>query len=545
MTKERRKFMNKKHPSAWDPAIMLLNILVSVIGSIIGLELIARLGISTNTSIIGALFAIIIARIPLKIFQKYKDINTQNLVQTAMSGATFAASNGIFLSIGIPYLLGRHDLVIPMMVGASLAVIIDATILYKVFDTEMFPAKEAWAPGIAAAEAMLAVAEKGKNSVILMIGMVGGIVGKIFGIPTDILGVGWIGNMWALGAFGVGLLISEYTPKFFNIKLGDYYVPHGVMIGAGFVALIQMILILQKKSKKEKEAAAAEAATGKVEKKEFTRSLKSMKFSLAEGFGAYILVSIVMAIMCGFSADMSAGMFVWWIIFAALSAIISELIVGISAMHSGWFPAFATAFIFLILGMLFGFPPAQLAILVGFTSATGPAFADMAYDLKSGYIVRGNGEDVPFEMEGRRQQYIAKMVSAVIAILVVLFTYKAYFEKGMLAPVDAVYVATIDAGTNMAVAKNLIIWAIPGALLQAIGGSDRQLGVLFATGLLIASPMAGITVLVGLLIRYIVVKKYGDLGQSKLYILGAGFITGAALYSFFSSTMNLGKKLNK
>lgn len=476
--------MNKKHPSAWDPAIMLLNILVSVIGSIIGLELIARLGISTNTSIIGALFAIIIARIPLKIFQKYKDINTQNLVQTAMSGATFAASNGIFLSIGIPYLLGRHDLVIPMLVGASLAVIIDATILYKVFDTEMFPAKEAWAPGIAAAEAMLAVAEKGKNSVILM-------------------------------------------------------------IGAGFVALIQMVLILQKKSKKEKEAAAAEAATGKVEKKEFTRSLKSMKFSLAEGFGAYILVSIVLAVMCGFSADMSAGMFVWWIIFAALSAIISELIVGISAMHSGWFPAFATAFIFLILGMLFGFPPAQLAILVGFTSATGPAFADMAYDLKSGYIVRGNGEDVPFEMEGRRQQYIAKMVSAVIAILVVLFTYKAYFEKGMLAPADAVYVATIDAGTNMAVAKNLVIWAIPGALLQAIGGSSRQLGVLFATGLLIASPMAGITVLVGLLIRYIIIKKYGDLGQSKLYILGAGFITGAALYSFFSSTMNLGKKLNK
>ena len=70
--------MNKKHPSAWDPAIMLLNILVSVIGSIIGLELIARLGISTNTSIIGALFAIIIARIPLKVFQKYKDINTQS-----------------------------------------------------------------------------------------------------------------------------------------------------------------------------------------------------------------------------------------------------------------------------------------------------------------------------------------------------------------------------------------------------------------------------------------------------------------------------------
>ena len=521
---------------------MLLNILVSAIGAIVGLELIARLGISTNTSIIGALFAIIIARIPLKMFQKFRDINTQNLVQTAMSGATFAASNGIFLSIGIPFVLGRTDLVVPMLIGAALAVIIDATILYKVFDTEMFPAKEAWAPGIAAAEAMLAVAEKGKNSIILMLGMAGGIVGKFFGIPTDILGVGWIGNMWALGAFGAGLLVCEYSPKLLNITIGDYYIPHGVMIGAGFVALIQMVLILQKKSRKEREEAAA---GGTKEKTEFTRSLKSMRLSLAQGFGAYIVVAVIMAVMCGFSADMNPVMFVWWIIFAALSAIISELIVGISAMHSGWFPAFATAFIFLILGMLFGFPPAQLAILVGFTSATGPAFADMAYDLKSGYIVRGNGEDVEFEMTGRKQQYIAKMVSAVVAILVVVFTYKVYFANGMFAPVDKVYVATIDAGTNAQVAKNLIIWAIPGALLQAIGGSGRQMGVLFATGLLIGSPMAGLTVMIGLLIRYVVVKKYGDAGQSKLYILGAGFITGAALYSFFSSTMNLGKKIGK
>ena len=46
-------------------------------------------------------------------------------------------------------------------------------------------------------------------------------------------------------------------------------------------------------------------------------------------------------------------------------------------MHAGWFPAFATALIFLIVGMLLGFPDLPLAILVGFTAATGPAFADM------------------------------------------------------------------------------------------------------------------------------------------------------------------------
>lgn len=533
--------MKKEHPSAWEPSIMIVNILVSVIGSIIGLELIARLGISTNTSIIGALFAIIIARIPIKFLQKFKNINSQNLVQTAMSGATFAASNGIFLSIGIPFLLGREDLVIPMLIGSSLAVIIDATILYKVFDTEMFPAKEAWAPGIAAAEAMLAVAEKGKKAVVLMVGMAGGIAGKVIGIPTDILGVAWIGNIFALGAFGVGLLIAEYSPKVLHITLGDYYIPHGMMIGAGFVALIQMVLILSKKSKREKES----AASGEKKSGQFTRSLKEMKISLGQGFAAYLVVAVIMAVTCGFMTDMSAGMFIWWILFAALSAIIYELIVGISAMHSGWFPAFATAFIFLILGMLFGFPPAALAILVGFTSATGPAFADMAYDLKSGWIVRGKGEDAEYEMYGRKQQYISKMLSAVIAIGVVIFTYKAYFANGMFAPVDKVYIATIDAGANGAVARNLAIWAIPGAILQAVGGSERQMGILFATGLLIASPMAGITVLVGILIRIVVLKKYGDQGQNDLYILGAGFITGAALYSFFSSTMSLGKRTMK
>lgn len=56
---------------------------------------------------------------------------------------------------------------------------------------------------------------------------------------------------------------------------------------------------------------------------------------------------------------------VFWLIFAAFAAIASELIVGISAMHSGWFPGFATALIFLLVGMLIGFPPMALAVLVG------------------------------------------------------------------------------------------------------------------------------------------------------------------------------------
>lgn len=50
-----------KHPKAYAPHILILNIVMSVLGAIIGLELIVRTGVAPNTSIVGALFAIIIS----------------------------------------------------------------------------------------------------------------------------------------------------------------------------------------------------------------------------------------------------------------------------------------------------------------------------------------------------------------------------------------------------------------------------------------------------------------------------------------------------
>ena len=128
-----------------------------------------------------------------------------------------------------------------------------------------------------------------------------------------------------------------------------------------------------------------------------------------------------------------------------------------------------------------------------------------------------------------------------VAILMVGFVHQFYFAQDLVPPVNRVYVATIKAGTNPEVAKYLLLWAIPGAIIQFIGGPSRQLGVLFATGLLIKSPKAGITVLIGLGIRWLVLKIKGKEAQGMLYILGAGSIAGSALFSFFKSTINLGK----
>ncbi|BAA30145.1 OPT/YSL family transporter [Pyrococcus horikoshii] len=523
----------RKHPSAFEPGVFVLNVIMAILGSIIGLELITRLGITTNTSIIGALIAILLARLPAKALKSFLDLNRQNLVQTAISGATFGAANAIFLPVGVTWLLGRQDLLIPMWIGATLAAIIDMTMIYWLFDTRIFPAKNPWPPGIATAETLIAAAKKGKRALLLLYGMIAGGIVRYLGIPADIAGVAWIGNMWALAMFGIGLIVRGYSKQLFGTDVNKYYVPHGIMIGAGLVALIQIILIISKKRRALKE----EEATY-----EFTRSEEDIKSALTKGFTFYTVVALILALLGGLYSGMSIGMFIWWFLFAAIAALVSELIVGLSAMHAGWFPAFATALIFLILGILMRFPAPALGLLVGFTAATGPAFADMGYDLKTGWIIRGEGKDIKFEMEGRRQQYFAEITGLIVATTMVALFAKTYLAQDLVPPVDRVYVATIKAGANPEIAKYLLLWAIPGAIVQAIGGPDRQLGILFATGLLINYPIAGITVLVALAIRWAVVQKYKEEGQNILYVLGAGLIAGSTLVSFFTSTLKLGKK---
>ena len=165
----------------------------------------------------------------------------------------------------------------------------------------------------------------------------------------------------------------------------------------------------------------------------------------------------------------------------------------------------ASGFSFLVRGMFIGFPAEALAFLAGYAACTGPAFADMGYDLKTGWILRGKGKNKDFELEGRKQQYISEIIGFIVAFILVAIMAKQYFNQGLFAPVDATFAATIEAGAGGDVAKWLLIWAIPGAIIQFLGGS-RQVGILFATGLLVGSTINGLTILIAILIRYILVK---------------------------------------
>jgi uncharacterized oligopeptide transporter (OPT) family protein len=514
---------DERHPSTFSPATFALLVVLAVFGAIIGMQLILQVGTVPNTSIIGALVAMILARVPLKLFARYRSIHVQNLAQSNISAATYGAANALLLPIGIPFLLGRSDLILPMLAGAALAMLLDAYLLYRMFDTKVFPAAAAWPPGVAAAEAIKAGDQGGRQALLLAGGLALGMAGSWFKIPMAAFGIAFIGNIAALTMFGIGLLIRAYTLPVTGIDITQYYVPHGFMVGAGLIALVQVIMIIHSRADKPEAAG--------------NRSDEEMRGALKLGTAGYIAIAALLAAMGGLASEIAWPMLIAFVIYAAFAAFIHELLVGIAAMHSGWFPAIAIALITMIIGMLIGFPPVALGLLVGFSAATGPAFADMGFDLKAGYILRGFGRNTKFEFDGRQQQLYAAMLAFLIAIPIVWLAHATYFEQGLVPPVDRVFVAAIKAGASGDVAWMLVAWAIPGAVIQWLGGPKRQLGVLLSTGLLLPNPLGGWAVLAGITIRAIVLRLKGDAASGPMEVLAAGFIGGDALFGFFDSVL--------
>src|ERR1700746_1782434 len=248
---------DQPHPSTFSPATFALLIVLAIFGAIIGIQLILQLGVTPNTSIIGALVAMILARVPLTLFARYRSVHVQNLAQSNISAATFGAANSLLVPIGIPFLLGRGDLILPMLVGAALAMLLDAYLLYRMFDTKVFPASGTWPPGVAAAEAIKAGDKGGRQAAMLGVGVLIGLIGSYVKVPMSAFGVAFIGNVWALSMFGIGLLVRGYALPVAGIDIGKLYLPHGFMIGAGLIALIQVVLLITRR----REVGAAPTGT--------------------------------------------------------------------------------------------------------------------------------------------------------------------------------------------------------------------------------------------------------------------------------------------
>ncbi|MDD2207689.1 MAG: OPT/YSL family transporter [Aminobacterium sp.] len=511
----------KKHVKALEPRTLILSLIVSVLSAIICMQIISRIGITPNTSIIGAIVAMTLARIPLSFLKDFRSLDRQNLVQTMTSGAGFAAANCGLLSVGIMYVFGTPKLILPMLIGSGLATLIGMHFVYKVYDSDLYPAAGAWPPGVATAQALIAGDEGGKKARRLLEGVLAGVVGRHFGLPMAGIGIVFIANIFAMSALGVGLVIRGYSGTLFGFDLGKTYIPHGVMIGAGIVSLVQALAIIFRRGSSSRNNSDGPLPTVSHEKVKQTIFFHTFLF----GLGA-----VVLALLSGIWAEMSVGKLILWIVWTTFSAIVAPILVGLSAMHSGWFPGFAISVIFLSLGLFMGFPGAPLALLAGYVASTGPCFADMGYDLKTGWIIRGEGKDLEYELDGRRQQAIAEIVGGFVSVVTVFFLMKMHFRLDMLPPVSRVFAATVQAGANPDILRQLLMWSVVGAIIQAIGGAKRAIGILFATGLLIKSPLYGIGVLAAVICRLIWGTKWMEMRE-------AGLIAGDGIYGFISAVV--------
>ncbi|MFJ7242725.1 OPT family oligopeptide transporter [Streptomyces olivaceus] len=535
----------ERHPRALEPVTAILIVLLSVLGSVIGVVLITSLGVSPNTAVIGAMVAMIVGRVPVGALLKMRSLQRQNLVQSAISGSTFAAANSLMTPIAVPFALGRTDLVWPMLGGAAIGLAVDSWVLYRVFDSKLLPASNAWPAGVAAAETIKAGDTGGKKAVVLGISAVAGLAGALMKLPTSAAGVAFLGNIWALLMFGIGLLVAQYAPSVLHVDLSAEYVPHGIMIGAGLVALAQAGALMRRRAESGTAAGqdAATDAPGDAGTLPRTVGAGRLRRGLLEGMTLFVAGAVVVALAGGLLGRMSVLGLIGWVLLAGVAALVHQLIVGLAAMHSGWFPAFAVTLIVLIVGLFLHIPTVPLALLVGYTASTGPAFADLGYDFKAGWLLRKDAVPWhPFEIDGRRQQYIAQVIGFAVALLVVALVWHTFFTDGRVPPVSKVYVTTITSGLDPATMKTLLLWAIPGALIQFLGGSSRQLGVLLATGLLVATANAGWMVLGALAVRYGYTRwrrraartaeeraRCDEQSDNEMSLVGAGLIAGSSL----------------
>jgi len=313
-----------------------------------------------------------------------------------------------------------------------------------------------------------------------------------------------------MAGLGIGMIIRGYSTAIFRgFDIGQSNIAQGIMIGAGVVAFIQIFFTLK---------------SGKEVKSEADSSIPR---TLAASGGLFIAGAIVIAAVSGIFGEMSLLQSVLWVLFAGASAIVVMILVGTASMHSGWGPTFAVVTICLTIGLLARFPPLPLAVLVGYLGSVGPCMQDAGVGFKAGWILRGKGANPEHEKYGRRQQVLIKQLGVIIGIVMAVFFGLILIRGEVIPPMSIFYADTVASIPDIALVRELAIWAIPGAVLQAAFG-NKSVGLMLATGLLVNNPVFGISILVAIVARLI-------FGAKHMSIRAPGLIAGDGLFGFGES----------
>lgn len=494
---------------------LLLGLILSVISAVICMQIMGQLGITPNTSLISAVLVMVVARVPLVVARRFRNLERQNYVLSIASAAGFAAANCGFVAIAMFYIMGRTDMLLPMAFGTLVGSVISVFVTGRLFDSKIYPARGAWPLGAAVANSLEAGDSGGKKGFQLLQGLAVGALASILGIPAAGVGIAFIANMVTMAALAVGIVLRGYSTFFFRgFDIGDSYIAQGAMIGAGIVAFVQIFF------------SRGQAGTSSAEV-EYTIDDKTASGRLLTSAVLFVVGAVVIALITGAFGEMGTVQSVLWVIFAGASAVVVMILVGTASMHSGWAPSFAVVTICLTIGVFAGFPPLALAVLVGYLGSIGPCLADTGIGLKAGWLLRGKGADMEYEMYGRRQQVYIKQVGVVIGIGVAVVFGTMLIRNDVLPPMSIFYASTIETVVDAAVIRQLAIWAVPGAVLQLAFG-NKSAGLMLAAGLLINNPIFGVTILAALGVRRIV-------GDKHMGVRAPGIIAGDGLVGFVSN----------
>ena len=506
-----------------EPGILILGILLSILSAAICMQIMGQFGTAPNTSLISAVLVMIVARIPLMVAKRFRNLERQNYVLSIASSAGFAAANCGFVAVAVMFIMGRNDLIIPMAFGSLIGSMISVFVVGRIFDSKIFPARGAWPLGAAIAASLEAGDEGGKKGFQLLQGLIVGAIASFLGIPAAGVGIAFIANMITMAALGAGMILRGYSPYIFNgFDIGQSNIAQGIMIGAGVVALVQIIMSMVKGSKKaprEKEKIEAE-----VKGEEYTVSDSAAIKTLLGSAGLFIGGAVVIALIMGVFSEMGLAQSVLWILFSGVAAIIVMTLVGTASMHSGWAPTFAVVTIFLTFGLLIGFPALPLAVIVGYLGSVGPCLADTGIGLKAGWIIRGKGTDKAYEIQGRRQQVLIKQLGVIIGTAMAVIFGIILMQGEVLPPMSIFYASAVEMVADSSVLRELALWAVPGAALQLAFG-NKSVGLMLATGLLINNPIFGISVLAAIGLRLAI-------GTRHMSIRAPGLIAGDGLLGF-------------
>ena len=496
-----------KRISIFETGILILGVLLSVMSAAICMQIMGQFGTTPNTSLISAVLVMVVARIPLMFAKRFRNLERQNYVLSIASASGFAAANCGFVAIATMFILGRNDLIIPIAFGSLIGSMISVFVTGRLFETKIFPASGSWPMGVAIASSLEAGDEGGKKGFHLLQGLVVGAIASFFGVPAAGVGIAFIANMISMAGLGIGMIIRGYSTTIFRgFDIGQSNIAQGIMIGAGIIAFIQIFFTLK---------------SGKGAKSEADSSIPK---TLATSGGLFIVGAVAIAAVSGIFGEMSIWQSVLWVAFAGVSAMVVLILVGTASMHSGWGPTFAVVTICLTVGLLVRFPPLPLAVLVGYLGSVGPCIQDAGVGFKAGWLLRGNGADAEHEKYGRRQQVLIKQLGVVIGIAMAVVFGLMLINGDVIPPMSIFYADTVASTPDMALVRELAIWAIPGAVLQAAFG-NKSVGLMLATGLLVNNPIFGISVLVAIGARLI-------FGTKHMAIRAPGLIAGDGLFGF-------------